>query len=63
MAKQFETATLEGIREKGLRKRLGNRVEEYLNIMGIKNKQVMVRDLRKWRNIHWESRCVIDCSS
>jgi hypothetical protein len=36
MTKQIETATMQGIRKKGLWKRLGDKVEEYLNIMRIK---------------------------
>jgi len=40
MTKQIVTATVEVIRKKGLHKRLGDKVEEYLSIMRIKNKQV-----------------------
>lgn len=35
---------MEGKRKRGLCKRLGDKVEEYLNIMRIKNKQLMARD-------------------
>jgi len=40
MIKQIVTATVEVIRKKRLHKRLRDKVEEYLNIMRIKNKQV-----------------------
>jgi hypothetical protein len=58
MTKQIVTATVEVVRKKGLHKRLEDKVEEFLNIMRIKNKQVMARDLREWRNIYWESRSI-----
>jgi hypothetical protein len=62
MTKQIETATMEGIGKKGLRKRLGDTVEEYFNLVRIKNK-LMARDLQEWRNIYLELRSVTDCSS
>jgi len=40
MIKKIVTATMEIIRKKRLHKRLGDKVEDYLNIMRIKNKQV-----------------------
>jgi hypothetical protein len=55
MPKQFATATMEGRRKNGRpRKRCRFEVEGDLNIMGIKNKQVMVRDLRECRRISLE---------
>jgi hypothetical protein len=63
MTKQIETATMEGIGKKGLRKTLGDTVEEYFNIMRIKNKHVMARNPQEWRNIYLELRSITYCSS
>jgi hypothetical protein len=55
MPNQIATVTIEGKRKIGRpRKRCGVEVEEDLNIMGIKNKRVMVRDLRESRRISLE---------
>lgn len=46
MIKKIVTATVEVIRKKRLYKRLGDKVEEYLNMMRIKNKQVWLETFR-----------------
>jgi hypothetical protein len=62
MTKQIVTSTVEVVRKKGLHKRLGGKVEEYLNIMRLKNKQVWLETFRNG-GIYSESRSVTDCSS
>lgn len=55
MPSQITTATMEGKRKIGRpSKRCRFEFEEDLNIMGIKNKQVKVRDLRECRRISLE---------
>lgn len=46
MPKQIATAIMEGLRKRGRpHKRQRDRIEEDLNIMGIKNRQAVARDL------------------
>jgi hypothetical protein len=37
------------------RKRWRDEIEDNLNIMGIKNRQALVRGRREWRKIVWET--------
>jgi hypothetical protein len=55
--KQISTAIMEGIRKIGRpRKRWRDKVEGYLKLMGIKNRQTMPRDRWKWRKIILEAK-------
>jgi hypothetical protein len=57
MPKQNATATIEGIRKRDQQhKGWRDETEEYLNIMGTKNRQAMVTDRREWRKIVLEAK-------
>jgi hypothetical protein len=52
LPKQIAVATIEGTKKRGRpHKRWKDEVEEYLNIMGIKNGRAAARDRRKWRKM------------
>jgi hypothetical protein len=64
MPKQIVTATMEVTKKIGrLGKRWRGEVKEDLNIMGIKNRQAMVRDHREWRKNLVKPRSTMNCSS
>jgi hypothetical protein len=57
MLKKIARDTLEGIRKKGRPyKRWREGIEEDLNMMGIKNRQAMVRDSREGRKVALEAK-------
>jgi len=57
MSKQNATATIEGVRKRDQqRKGWIDEAEEYINIMGTKNRQAMVKDRREWRKIVLEAK-------
>lgn len=50
MSQQNTTATVEGVRKRDQqRKGWRDEAEEYLNIMGTKNRQEVATDRREWR--------------
>jgi len=60
MPKQKATATIEGVRKRDQqRKGWRDEAEEYLNIMGKKNRQEVVTDRRKWRKTVLEAKVQI----
>jgi len=64
MPKQIVTSTMEGTRKRGRpRKRWTDDVEVNLNIMGIKNSQGLIRDLRERRKILLKPRSTTECST
>jgi hypothetical protein len=57
MPNQIATATMEGTRKKGRPcKRWQDKVEEDLNVLGIKDRQAMARDRWEWRKVVLEAK-------